>query len=144
MADYKSQEIRLGVSAESVYDKLSDLNNLQSFLDKIPKDKIPADKLEQFKNLTITSDSISIQGGPTGSVTLEVVERIRPTLIKLKAANIPLDLTLSLAISTTSETECTTQVIINADIPAILKPMVGGPLQQIADQFASVLSAIPF
>ena len=144
MADYKSQETKLNVSAEKVYDKLSDLSNLQSFLKDIPEDKIPADKLEQFKNLEITSDSITIKGGPTGAVTLEVAERVRPSLIKLRAANIPLSLTLSLKIESLGEFECKTQVVIDADIPMILKPMISGPLQQIADQFASVLSAISF
>lgn len=144
MAEFKSAEIKIDASAEKVFDKLSDLGNLQSFLDKIPEDKIPADKLEQFKNLEITPDSISIQGGPTGSVKLDVIERVRPSLVKLKAANIPLSLTLAVAINAIDEEHSSTQVIIDADIPAILKPMVAGPLQQIADQFSTVMSAIRF
>lgn len=144
MAEFKSAETTIGASAEQVYDKLSDLGNLQSFLDKIPEDKIPADKMEQFKNLEITKDSISITGGPMGSVKLDVVERVRPSLVKLKAANIPLSLTLAVSITAIDDAKCTTQVVIDTDIPAILKPMVGGPLQQIADQFSIVMVAIPF
>lgn len=143
MAEFKSQETTLFASAEAVYNKLSNLENFKSFLDKIPADKIPADKMEQFKSIEVTPDSIAFQGGPTGTVKFILVEKIEPSLIKLKAADIPLSLTLELHLKADGD-NCRQQTIINADIPAMLKPMVAGPLQKVVDQFGSVLSAIPF
>jgi hypothetical protein len=122
---------------------LSNLENFKSFLDKIPADKIPADKMEQFKSIEVTADSIAFQGGPTGAVKFVVAEKREPSLIKLKAADLPLSLTLELHLKADGD-NCRQQTIINADIPAMLKPMVAGPLQKVVDQFGSVLSAIPF
>lgn len=143
MAEFKSQETQLHAQVETVFAKLSDLENFKNFLDKVPTDKIPADKMEQFKSIEITSDSISFQGGPTGPVKFVVVERTAPSLIKLKAADLPLSLTLEVRLRPDGD-NCWQQTIINADIPAMLKPMVAGPLQKVVDQFGSVLAAIPF
>lgn len=143
MAEFKSPETTLFASATTVYNKLSNLENFKNFLDKIPADKIPADKMEQFKSIEVTPDSIAFQGGPTGAVKFILIEKIEPTLIKLQAADIPLSLTLELHLRADGE-NCRQQTVINADIPAMLKPMVAGPLQKVVDQFGSVLSAIPF
>lgn len=144
MTTFKSSEINLQASASNVFGRLSNLENLQSFLNNIPQDKIPADKMEQFRNMRITPDSISIPGGPVGEVTLNVVERTPDSLIKLKAANVPVDIFLSMCIKEVSDNSCAATVMIDADIPVMLKPMVSGPLQKIVDQFAMVLAAIPF
>ena len=143
MAEFKSPETTLYAPIERVYAKLSNLENFKSFLDKIPADKIPADKMEQFKSIEVTADSIAFQVGPTGAVKFVVAEKREPSLIKLKAADLPLSLTLELHLKADGD-NCRQQTIINADIPAMLKPMVAGPLQKVVDQFGSVLSAIPF
>ena len=58
---------------ESVYNTLSDLNNLQRLKDKFEqvKDQIPEDKKEQLdkiKDLTFDSDSISISAPMVGEI----------------------------------------------------------------------------
>jgi len=144
MTEFNSSENTLDASAQTVFDKLSDLSNLKTFLANVPEDKIPADKREMFEKLQIEPDSILIEGGPTGQVKLEVTERKSPTLIKLKATNMPIDVALLLHIIPVDNTQCRTRVSVEADIPVFLKAMVSRPMQQLVDQFAQVLSAIKF
>ena len=146
MATYNSEEISLMAPAGAVYSKLSNLDNLRSLLEKVPADKIPADKLELFNSISVTPDSVTVPGGPVGALTFRMKEKVEPTLIKLAGEGLPPGIALSLSLHITPEGESTSKakVTIDISIPAMLKPMVSGPLQKMADQFGQVLRAIPF
>ena len=143
-SEFKSAPVSIEAPVERVYSRFSNLENLRSLIENLPADSLPADKREQLEKLLITADIITVQGGPTGAVTMRVVERVEPSLIALQPENIPMKLSLQLRLSSDGP-ECTSAVAaIEADIPMMLRPMVKGPLQQIVDQFASMLGAIPF
>lgn len=144
MTTIKSEKTRINASAEKVYDKLSNLENLKPLLEKVPKDQIPADKREMFENLKVTADTISIPAGPVGSITLRVTDRMPYSLIQLSGEGSPVPMNMQLEIDSKGADECEVQVAINLEIPAMLKPMVSGPLKKIADQFANVLGSVPF
>lgn len=144
MTTIKSDKTQINASAETVFNKLSNLENLKELLDKIPQDKIPEDKKDLFDSLEITSDSITIKGGPTGAITLRVSDRLPNSLIRLEGEQTPVPLAMQLEIEPEGAENCTVQVAINLEIPAMLKPMVSGPLKKMVDQFAVVLKAIPF
>lgn len=144
MATYQSPEVSLHAPAEAVFAKLSNLENLRSLLEKVPADQIPADKREMFDNITITADSITVPGGPVGSLTFRVKEKREPSLIRLEGEGSPVPLSLSLNISPDGADYSRAQAEIDIAIPAMLKPMVSGPIQKMADQFGQVLKAIPF
>lgn len=144
MTTYSSGKVNFPASAEAVYDKLSNLENLKSLLDKVPADKVPEDKRQMFENLKITPNSIEVPGGPMGNLVFRVTEKVAPTLIKLTGEGIPIALSLDMHIEPVSENSSSAKVDINIDIPAMLKPMVGGQIQKMANQFGEVLGAIPF
>lgn len=144
MATYNSKEVTLQTSATNVFDKLSNLENLKSLLDKVPADRVPEDKRAMFENIKITPDTIEVPGGPMGSLTFRVVERKSPSLIKLQGEGIPMQMALALHVKPISDASSSAKVEIDINIPAMLKPMVGGQIQKIADQFGDVLGAIPF
>lgn len=144
MAIFKSGEVSLHAPADTVFTKLSNLENLRSLLDKVPADQIPDDKRQMFESITITPDTITVPGGPVGALTFRVKERISPSLIKLEGEGAPVALNLLMHIEPAGAEYSRAQVEIDIAIPAMLKPMVSGPLQQMADQFSQVLKAIPF
>lgn len=144
MTKYSSPDVSLQASADTVFSKLSNLENLKAMLDKVPVDRIPADKQEMFRNLKITPDSIEIPGAPMGSLVFRVVEKKAPDLIRLDGEGMPIAMSLSMHIKPLSESTSQAHVDIDIDIPLMLKPMVGGQIQKMADQFGNVLSAIPF
>ena len=123
---------------------MSNLENLKSLLNNVPADKVPEDKREMFENLKITNDSIEIPGGPMGSLLLRVTERIEPSLIRLSGEGLPMALSLTMNIKPEGADSSTGNVDIDIDIPAMLKPMIGGQIQKMASQFGDMLGAIPF
>lgn len=144
MTTYSSKEVILPASAEVVFEKLSNLQNLRSLLDKVPADKVPEDKRQMFENINITSDSIEVPGGPMGNLKFIVAEKTEPSYIKLIGEGMPIAMNLALNVKPVSDNSSSAKVDINIDIPALLKPMVGGQIQKMADQFGDVLGAISF
>lgn len=144
MSVYKSDNIELSASAENVFSKLSNLENLKGMIDKVPADKIPEDKRGMLESISITPDSISLPAGPVGNLTFRVVEKTEPSRIKLAAENSPIPLSLQLDLTPQTASSCNAQAVIDISLPAMLAPMIGGQIQKMADQFGQVLKAIPF
>ncbi len=144
MATYKSDKTNIQAPAKAVYEKLSDLENLRSFIEKVPSDKIPDDKRQMLDQLEITSDSLRLPGGPVGAIELKLTEKQPYSLIRLEGVGTPVPLSLKVEITPGGEAACQVQVVLDIDIPMMLKPMIGGTLQKVVDQFATVMAAIPF
>ena len=144
MATFKSSETDVLAPADKVYRKLSNLEALGETLKDVPPEKIEAQQLEQLKEVRVTPDTISFPGGPVGEVVLRKTDCEEPTLIRLEGVGTPVPLSLSLHITPVSEFTCVCQVEASLQIPAMLKPMVQGPLQKMVDQFAQMLRQIPF
>lgn len=131
-------------SAESVYNKLSDLNGLKNVIAGIPESAIPSDKRELLDGVNITSDSISFPAGPVGDITLRVAEKIEPSLISLEGVGTPVPLLLRLELASIGSDECEAVVALDVAIPPMLKPMVGGSLQKMVDQFADIIERLKY
>lgn len=144
MTSIKSDKAIVNGTPEQVFEKLSNLDNLKPLLEKVPKDQIPEDNREMFDNLQITSDSISIPGGPVGNITLRISDLLPYSLIRLSGEGSPVPMGMQLEIEPEGADQSEVQVAINLEIPAMLKPMVSGPLKKIANQFVNVLGAIKF
>lgn len=144
MATYKSETKRVEASAQQVYSKLSDLGSLKTVIDNIPEEKIPADKRQMMEQIRITSDSIALPAGPVGEIRLQV-SRLEPfSRIELSGVGTPVPLTLGVRISDLGEDCAEVQVVLDIEIPMMLKPMVGGTLQKMVDEFASVMTAVKY
>lgn len=142
MATYSSEEVRLNYPAGTVFDKLSNMENLRGLLAKVPADKIPADKRDMFDNLDITADSITIPGGPVGALKLRMTEKRAPEIIKLSGEGTPVPLDVILHIKPEGDNACTARIDLEIAIPAMLKPMVNGPLTQMTSQMGNVLKQL--
>lgn len=143
MADYTSNSVRLHGSAEEVFSRLSRPSALKDFLGNVPLDQIPEDKRAVLDNITLTEDSVVINGGPTGSMTLKADENHSPDYIRYEGVGLPVRLGLVFRLTPESGESCSATVTVEADIPAMLRPMIGGTLQKAADQFAQMLATIP-
>lgn len=143
MAEYSSNETVLRGSAQDVFSKLARPSALKDFLKDIPMDEIPADKRAVLDNITLSEDSVVISGGPTGSMTLRAEESHEPDYIRYEGVGLPVRLGLVFRLTPDTDMSCRATVTIDADIPAMLRPMIGGTLQKAADQFAMMLASIP-
>lgn len=143
-SEFKSEIVNIDAPVQAVFDKFSDLENLRALIDKLPADKLPADKRAQFEKMQITRDSVRIEGGPMGPITMTVTERRSPSLIALRPSGLPIDLTVELRLAPDGPEACTAQVVVEADIPMMLRPMVKGPLQQFVDTLAKLVGQFKY
>lgn len=143
MATYKSEVVSLAYPAETVFGKLSNLEGFGGILKNVPADKVPADQLAMLEQVRVTPDTISFPAGPAGEVTLKVAETDAPNLIRMEGFGTPVPMSLTLHITPLTPETCESYVQIDIQIPAMLKPMVNGPLQKMADQIAQMLRQVP-
>lgn len=144
MAIYKAKPVGINAPAEAVYGKLSNLSNIKSLLANIPQSAIPDDKREMFDAVEITEDSIVFPAGPVGTITMKVTQKLEPTLIRLEGIGTPVALSLELQIGIISDSQCEASTVIDIAIPPMLKPMIGGTMQKMADQFTQVIGALKY
>lgn len=135
MATYKGKAVVISKPASELYDRISDHNALQQRIDTLPEEA--RQKLGQIK---FADDRIIIEAPAVGQIALAVAERIPSRLLRLSAENspIPLGITLNLNEKAPSETEV--QADIDVEIPMMLRPLVGGKLQEAADKFGEMFS----
>ena len=136
MSKYESGVKQIPYTQAAVYATLSDLSNIEKV-----KNRIPADKVQ---NLTFDRDTVSVSVPPVGDVTLRIIERDEPKCIKFEAQNSPVPLTMWVQLLPVTESSCKMRVTVKADIPLLLKPMVGGKLKDGVDRIADVLAMIPY
>lgn len=51
---------------------------------------------------------------------------------------------LQLNVIPVDDASCRAMAEVDIDIPAMLRPMIAGPMQKMTEQFAQVLRSIPF
>lgn len=123
-------------SQEAVYEKLSDLNNLEKIKDRLPEDKV--------KNLSFDAESLSIDVNPVGKIVLQIVEKEPCKCIKFGTTTSPLPFNLWIQIVPTADNECKMKLTIGIEINPFMKAMVQKPLQEGLEKMADMLAIIPY
>lgn len=136
MGKYESDIKHIPYPQEKVYEKLSNLENIEKV-----KDRIPAD---QLNGLTFDRDSVSVSVPPVGSITLGIIERDEPKCVKFEAKNSPVPFNMWIQLLPVTDASCKMKVTVKADIPVFLKPMLGGKLKDGVDKIAGTLAMIPY
>lgn len=121
---------------QTVYDKLSDLSNLEKV-----KDRIPQDKLEDF---SFDSSSISIKVPMAGSIRLQIVEREPSKTIKFETIESPVPFNFWIQLLPTGDESCKMKLTIKAELNPFIRGMVQKPLQEGIEKIADVLQAIEY
>lgn len=141
MAQYESSIKHIPYSQEQVYNKLSDLNNLNSVRDRLDLIK---DKLDRkLEDMTFDSDSLTlkVQGF---NLTLRIIEREPLKCIKFEGDKTPIPLNLWIQILPEGMDNAKMKVTIRAEVNMFMKAMVAKPLQEGVEKLADMLSMIPY
>ena len=136
MANFESSVKVIPYSQERVYNKLSDLSNLEAIKDRLPQDKV--------EDLSFDSDTLSFTVSPVGQLTLQIVERDPCKSIKLATTNSPLPFNMWIQLVETAEEECNVKVTIEIDINPFMKAMVQKPLQEGLEKMVEMLAVINY
>ena len=134
---------------ESVFNTLSDLNNLQVIKDRFAqvKDQIPEDKrkeMEKLKDLRFDSDSITINAPMVGDLKMRIIDRDFPKTIKFETENSPIPFNFWIQLLPTGEFSCKMKLTIKAELNMFIKGMVKKPLQEGIEKIADALAMIPY
>jgi hypothetical protein len=123
-------------SQERVYNKLSDLSNLESV-----KNKISADKVQ---DMSFDQDTLTFNVSPVGEITLKIIEREPYKCVKLETIKSPMPFNLWVQIVPVSEEECKMRLTIGIDINPFMKGMIWKPLQDGLEKMADTLAMIRY
>lgn len=153
MAKYESSVKQLNYPVDSVYAKVSDLNNLSIIKERINdpliQQQIPADKLDQVRDaidkLEFTADSVTCQaGGMVGTIAVEIVEREENKCVKFSSTSSPVSFKFWVQVLPTSETTSKMKLTLDADLNFFMKQMLNKPLSEGIEKMADMLAMIPY
>ena len=136
MTKFESNVKEISYSQESVFEMLSDLNNLEKVKDRLPQDKI--------KQLDFTSDTLTGEVPPVGPITLQIVEKEPCKCIKFGTTTSPLPFNLWIQLLPTGANNCKMKVTIGIEINPFMKAMVQKPLQEGVEKMADMLAMIHY
>ena len=134
MATYKSKPVSIHRPVREVYERISDIASYQKHIDQLPEEA-----KQKIGDVQFTDDSISINAAPVGQLKFVVKERIAPSKVTLEAAQSPVPLRLVVELEPDGDDAAIATGIIDVEIPVMLRPLVGGKLQEASDKFGELL-----
>lgn len=138
---FESNVKHVPYSQERVYNKLSDLNNLEGVRERLDMVK---DKLDgKLEDMSFDRDSITLKVQGI-SLTLRIIEREPLKCIKFEGDKSPIPLNLWIQILPVTQEEAKMKVTIRAEVNMFMKAMVSKPLQEGVEKLADMLSMLPY
>lgn len=134
MAQFESNVKFVPYSQERVYNKLSDLNNLEGVRERL------GDKVQ---GLDFDSDTLTftVQGI---TITLRIIEREPCKYIKFESDQSPIPLNLWIQMLPVTSEQAKLKVTIRAEVNMFMKAMVTKPLQEGVEKLADMLAMIAY
>lgn len=142
MNQFESNVKQIPYSQQRVYDKLSDLSNLEQFTELLQQEQEKA-KIK-IEDLAFDTDSISCSVSPVGKLELRIVEREEPKCVKFEATTSPIPLTLWIQILPVTEETSKMKLTLRTELNIFLKGMLQKPLKEGIEKLAEMLSQIPY
>lgn len=161
MTKYESTVKHSYAPNDRVYAKLSDLTNLQSLQERIADpnfinvikaqagDKVKPEQIEQLKErvqqLHFDRDSVSGHVDQLGvDMTLRIVEREEPKLVKLVLDNSPIPATVWIQLLPATDGGTKMKLTIGVDLNFFMRKMIEGKLKEGVERVADMLAMIPY
>lgn len=136
MSKFESSIKQIPYSQEQVYNRLSNLNNLEAIKDKVPQDKI--------QDLSFDADSIKMNISPVGNLELKIVEREPHKCIKFETIASPVPFTLWIQIVPATEQDSKLKLTVKVDINPVMRMMIEKPLKDGLEKMADMMAMIPY
>lgn len=149
MIEMKSDAQVLNGTPADVYNRLTHPGNLQSVLTQAVEKarqtgkEVPSELDENIKKISFGDDYISFQGGPTGELTFRLGDCTQDADVKYVGDGTPVAIIIDFNLQPEGMDKCLMSIMVQADIPFFLRPMVQGPLRKGLDTFASLMQQIP-
>ena len=139
METYESNVVEIQASAQQIFAKLSNLENLQPLLANLP-----AEATEKVKDIAVTADTCKFTIENFGQMGFKIIEREPNKTIKFTGDNTPVEVYLWIQLVEKEAYLSKMKVTLKADVPFMLKMMVGSKLKDGVNHIATLLSKIPY
>lgn len=137
MATYSSKPVTVNRPAGEIYERFSDLSNMEAQLKNLPEDQ-----RAKIGDVRFEADSIAINTPQVGEIKFQVIERVPQSRIVFGSPSSPVPLTMTLKMNSLSDTSTEVVTSIDVEIPAMLRPLIGGKLREAAEQFSKLMSQL--
>ena len=149
MSTFESSIRQIPYPQQNVYEKLSDLSNLEKLKERYEqmKDTMPEEarkQAEAIKDLQFDSDSMSVNVPPVGNIKLRIVNREEPKCIKFETEQSPIPFNFWIQLLPVTSTTCKMKLTIKAELNMFIKQMVKKPLQEGIEKIADVLQMVQY
>jgi carbon monoxide dehydrogenase subunit G len=139
METYESNIVQVQASAQQIFDKLSNLENLQPLLNNLPPEAT-----EKVKDISVTPDTCRFNIENFGEMGFKIIEREPCKTIKFTGDATPVEVYLWIQLVEKEAYLSKMKITLKADVPFMLKMMVGSKLKDGVNQIATLLSKIPY
>ena len=133
---YESDIKRINADEVSVFTLLSDLSRLEALKDKLPADKV--------KDAYFDADSVRMKVDMLGEVGMRLILREPYKTIKFQAENTPFEVNFWIQIKQVATNDTRIKLTLRAELPTMVKMMLGNKLQEGINQIADMLTRLPY
>lgn len=136
MTKFESEIKFINAPQSAVYEKLSNLNNLEKVKERLPEGKL--------KNLSFDADNLTVEVPPVGTISLQIVEKEPCKCIKFATTSSPLPFNLWIQLLPVNDVECKMKLTLGMELNPFMKTMVQKPLKEGVERIANALTLIPY
>jgi carbon monoxide dehydrogenase subunit G len=134
---------------ETVFNRLSNLKNLEQFFDPeklaAVKEKVPNAPDINIEEFRATEDECSFKISPLGLIGVRVIEREPFKTIKIEGNEaVPFSVNFWIQLLPSGEESCKIRLTLHADLSPMIKMMVSKHLEEGINRIADALTKIPF
>ncbi|MBQ0049379.1 MAG: SRPBCC family protein [Bacteroidales bacterium] len=161
MTKYESQIKQCAAPVDRVYAKLADLRSIETLKEQLSDpnaaetisqragDKVKPEQIammqEKVRDLQCDQDSVSSHVDQFGmDITLRIIEREEPKLVKMQLEGAPIQATLWIQLLPGQDNTTRMKLTLGVDMNFFIRQMIGGKLKDGVEQFAEMLARIPY
>jgi uncharacterized membrane protein len=135
MTEYKSSIQHISYPSEKVFNKLSNLRNLESLTPIIGN---------QVSDFQCDENACSFKMDAFGTFGFEIVEKTPFQTIQIKSSNAPVDFSGLISIEQTGSDQCTLQITLLVDLPFFLKAMISSKLEEGIEKVVQIIGGLNY
>jgi hypothetical protein len=134
MTTYQSNAKSINKSSAEVFSQLSNLKNIENFQEKLTDASV--------KKLTVSDNEISFEVDMAGKISLQVIETSPENFVRYQLKSMLKDADLQINIKEISPEESEITLLLTADLPMMIKIMLGSKLNEGIDQIAGTIAQV--
>lgn len=142
MTTYQSSVKHIAAPAERIFNKLSDLKQLEPFVERL-KEQVPDDKVK-IKDVMINDESVYVTMDPMGVIGVKIIEKEPFKTIKFESDKSPVQFNFWIQIVEMEPNDSKIRLTLKADIPFMIRMMIKDKVEQGIEMVAEALTKIEY